>query len=190
MEKPRLKTNTSFIERMKRLQDPLPSYALSLMPKKYFEKSNKQQLLVYKDARIDIQRLNEVVGIGYWRNKYRRDPFNNALYSIIEIWNPDINQWVQYEDVGIPSAYEKVKGEVSDSFKRAGTKLGIGVHLYDMPNITVDGQVKNTSSWTIRYSLFPNKKYAWVAVFDGFGKTRFLWKHRDFDKSKNNCVNY
>lgn len=61
----------------------------------------------------------------------------NELYCILSIWDDEKKQWVQKEDVGTESEYEKVKGAASDSFKRACFNIGIGRELYSAPFIYI-----------------------------------------------------
>ena len=91
-------------------------------------------LLAYKDARVDMSILDDVVGVGKWKNDYKRDT-KGVLQGGIAIKFDD--EWVWKWSNGTESAMEKEKGEYSDAFKRAGFMWGIGRHLYDFPNIFV-----------------------------------------------------
>ena len=73
-------------------------------------------LLLYKDARVDMDILDETVGNMNWQRKHLRDNAN----CIIEIWDKEKGQWISKEDTGTESYTEKEKGLASDSFKRAG----------------------------------------------------------------------
>lgn len=84
--------------------------------------------VAYIDARDVMNRLDEVVGEGNWQDDYR--VINDQLFAGIGI---KINgEWVWKWDTGTESQTEKEKGIVSDSFKRAAVKWGIGRFLYDM----------------------------------------------------------
>ena len=72
-------------------------------------------LLLYKDARVDMDILDETVGAMNWQRKHLRDNAN----CIVEIWDNDKKQWISKEDTGTESNTEKEKGLASDSFKRA-----------------------------------------------------------------------
>lgn len=99
-------------------------------------KQNGLSLLLYKDARVDMDILDETVGPMNWQRKHLRDNAN----CIIEIWDDDKKQWVSKEDTGTESFAEKEKGLASDSFKRAGFNWGIGRELYTAPFIWVDAK--------------------------------------------------
>jgi hypothetical protein len=85
-------------------------------------------LLLYKDARCDMNILDETYGVTGWQRKH--EVINGNLYCGIGIWNENINDWVWKWDCGTESYTEKEKGEASDSFKRAAFNIGIGRELY------------------------------------------------------------
>jgi hypothetical protein len=97
---------------------------------------NKISYLAYKDARVDQNRLDSVVGPGYWQRKH--EVIDGNLYCSVGIYNPEIKEWVWVQDVGTPSNFESEKGAASDAFKRACFNLGIGRELYDYPNIVIE----------------------------------------------------
>lgn len=72
-------------------------------------------LLLYKDARVDMDILDETVGAMNWQRKHNRDNAN----CIVSIWDSEKKQWIEKEDTGTESFTEKEKGLASDSFKRA-----------------------------------------------------------------------
>jgi hypothetical protein len=92
-------------------------------------------LLAYKDARYDMNILDEVVGPGYWKKEYKS--IDGRLYCGVSIYNSDLKEWIIKWDVGSESMTQKEKGHASDSFKRACFNWGIGRELYDFPVIIV-----------------------------------------------------
>lgn len=86
-------------------------------------------LLLYKDARCDMNILDESVGALNWKREHTRDNAN----CIVSIWDEKKEQWVSKEDTGTESFTEKEKGLASDSFKRACFNWGIGRELYTGP---------------------------------------------------------
>lgn len=94
-------------------------------------------LLLYKDARCDMNILDETVGALGWKREHTRDNAN----CIVSIWDSNKGQWVSKEDTGTESNTEKEKGLASDSFKRACFNWGIGRELYTSPFIWVTGYV-------------------------------------------------
>lgn len=94
-------------------------------------------LLLYKNARCDMQLLDEVVGSMNWMREHSRDNAN----CIVSIWDGEKKEWVSKEDTGTESQTEKEKGLASDSFKRACVNWGIGRELYTAPFIWISGHV-------------------------------------------------
>lgn len=90
-------------------------------------------LLLYKDARCDMNILDETVGPMNWQRRHTRDNAN----CIVSIWDESKGQWIEKEDTGTESNTEKEKGLASDSFKRACFNIGIGRELYTAPFIWV-----------------------------------------------------
>lgn len=121
-------------------------------------------ILAYKDARVDMNRLDEVCGVN-WQDDYKL--IDGQLFCGIAIKID--NDWIWRWDVGSESFTEKVKGRASDAFKRAGFRWGIGRELYDYPTIQVklnenefkvdNGKVKQT--WNLKL-----KQWKWKAEFE------------------------
>lgn len=90
-------------------------------------------MLLYKNARVDRQILDETFGQLNWQDKYSENKGN--LFCSIGVYDADKKEWVWKEDCGTESQTEKEKGEASDAFKRAGFRWGIGIELYTSPFI-------------------------------------------------------
>lgn len=90
-------------------------------------------LLLYKDARCDMNILDEAFGIMGWKREHSRDNHN----CTISVWDGSKAQWVSKEDTGTESFTEKEKGLASDSFKRSGVNWGIGRELSSQPSIKI-----------------------------------------------------
>lgn len=90
-------------------------------------------LLLYKDARCDMNILDETVGSYNWQRTHSRDNAN----CTVSLWDKEKGQWISKEDTGTESNTEKEKGLASDSFKRACFNWGIGRELYTSPFIWV-----------------------------------------------------
>ena len=111
-------------------------------------KKNGIVLLLYKDARVDMNILDETVGSSNWQrehyeckgNLFCRVGINIA--STIDMSGSEgvayiSEHWVWKSDCGTESNTEAQKGEASDSFKRACFNWGIGRELYTAPFIWV-----------------------------------------------------
>jgi hypothetical protein len=94
-------------------------------------------LLLYKDARVDQNILDETVGCMNWQRSHTRDNAN----CIVSIWDDVKKQWISKEDTGVESRADgtgnEKKGLASDSFKRACFNWGIGRELYSAPFIWI-----------------------------------------------------
>jgi hypothetical protein len=143
-------------------------------------------ILAYKDARVDMNRLDAVYGVEGWQKTYQL--INGNLFCSVGIWSEKLNQWIWKQDVGTESAAEKEKGQASDAFKRACFNLGIGRELYDYPVISI--QLIKDVEWKIDndrpkqlfglklkewvwFSQFTNGCLTYLAVKDNNHKLRF-----------------
>lgn len=95
-------------------------------------------LLLYKDARCDMNILDETVGAMNWQREHQL--IGDRLYCTVSIFDKDKGIWVSKQDVGTESYAEKEKGQASDSFKRACFNLGIGRELYTAPFIWIKAE--------------------------------------------------
>jgi len=96
-------------------------------------RKNGVQLLLYKDARCDMNILDECVGATNWQRHHSRDNKN----CTVSIWDEDKEQWISKEDTGTESYTEAEKGVASDSFKRACFNWGVGRELYTAPFVWI-----------------------------------------------------
>lgn len=109
-------------------------------------------LLLYKDARVDQNILDETFGIFGWQRSHQM--IGNNLYCTVSVKNPDTGEWISKQDVGTESYTEKEKGQASDSFKRACFNLGIGRELYTAPFIWVSSDKCNIRSANGKYTVY------------------------------------
>ena len=93
-------------------------------------------LLLYKDARCDMNILDETVRPMNWTRSHSRENAN----CIVSIWDSEKLMWVSKEDTGTESKTEAEKGLASDSFKRACVNWGIGRELYTAPRIWIPAE--------------------------------------------------
>lgn len=98
-------------------------------------RGNGLSLLLYKDARVDQNILDETVGAMNWQRSHQI--IGENLYCTVSIWDEEKKIWVSKQDVGTESYTEKEKGQASDSFKRACFNFGIGRELYTAPFIWI-----------------------------------------------------
>lgn len=134
-------------------------------------------ILAYKDARVDMNRLDEVVGPTNWERTHSRDNAN----CTVSIWDAEKSQWISKEDTGTESNTEKEKGLASDSFKRACFNWGIGRELYDFPVIQIrlnddewttyeyQGKTRAKATWKLNL-----KNWLWYLESNDYGTPTFL----------------
>lgn len=139
-------------------------------------------LLLYKDARVDQDILDETVGAMNWQRKHTRDNAN----CIVEIWDKEKAQWVSKEDTGTESYTEKEKGLASDSFKRACFNWGIGRELYTSPFIWIpadkckivnkEGKFTTYDKFSVEAIEIVNKEITGLAIKNQNNVRVFLYK--------------
>lgn len=103
-------------------------------------KRNGLILLLYKNARVDMNILDETVGVENWQREHYECKGNLFCRVGINVnfANDNLgNKWIWKADCGTESNTEPQKGESSDSFKRACTNFGIGRELYTAPFIWI-----------------------------------------------------
>ena len=91
-------------------------------------------ILAYKDARVDMNILDTVVGQENWQVKFREE--KDCIVASIGIKID--GEWVWKEGNGINTDFEAQKGGYSDAQKRAGFQWGIGRSLYNFPQIFIE----------------------------------------------------
>jgi hypothetical protein len=97
---------------------------------------NRALALAYIDARLVMDRLDEAVGIGGWKDEYTVLAGGTEVECRLSVRiGPD---WVTKADVGGESAQpdggDRMKAAYSDALKRAAVKFGIGRFLYRTAN--------------------------------------------------------
>lgn len=91
--------------------------------------------LAYIDARDVMNRLDEVVGPERWQDRYEVHGSKTICY--LSVLTVD-GLWVTKADAAGDSDVEAEKGAISDAFKRAAVKWGIGRYLYDLESPWVE----------------------------------------------------
>lgn len=98
-------------------------------------KATKGQVLAYLNARDVMDRLDEVCGPEGWQDRYPH--VDKKTVCEIDIW-VDGRGWITKADGAGDSDIEAEKGALSDAFKRAAVRWGIGRYLYHLPTPWVD----------------------------------------------------
>lgn len=140
-------------------------------------------LLLYKDARCDMNILDENVGIMGWKREHNL--IGDRLYCTVSLFDKDTGQWISKQDVGTESNTEAEKGQASDAFKRACFNWGIGRELYTSPFIYIAlkndeiyddrGKLKLKSgvSFSVESIDYKNRKISKLIIADKNGNHRY-----------------
>jgi len=88
----------------------------------------KALALAYVDARVVMERLDDAVGAENWQDRYEFHGARIICYLSIKI----NDAWITKADGAGDSNVEAEKGGISDAFKRAAVKWGMGRELYDI----------------------------------------------------------
>ncbi len=147
-------------------------------------------LLLYKDARVDMDILDETVGAENWQRDHKE--LKGNIYCGISIWDDNKKTWTTKWDAGKESNTEAEKGEASDSFKRAGFNWGIGRELYTSPIIFVkqtdaegdsnyeikenNGKITTKTKFHVEAIEIKDKEITGLAIKNNKGKRVFVWK--------------
>lgn len=129
-------------------------------------------LLLYKDARVDQNILDETVGPMDWQKHYSRDNAN----CVVSIWDDNKKQWIEKEDTGTESNTEAEKGLASDSFKRACFAWGIGRELYTAPFIWINGKCDKYAKYYVSKIAYDDaRNISQLAIVDAKGNQVFSY---------------
>lgn len=154
-------------------------------------KENGLVLLLYKDARVDMNILDETVGAERWQREHYECKGN--LFCKVSICvdtkkgESIFPEWVWKSDCGTESNTEAQKGEASDSFKRACFNWGIGRELYTSPFIWIpaekcnikedrNGRKQCNDKFKVEKIQIENKVITGLAIYNESKKERaFVW---------------
>lgn len=139
-------------------------------------------LLMYKDARVDMRLLDEVVGAMNWKREHQL--INGNLFCTVSIRDEVTGDWVSKQDVGVESQTEKEKGQASDAFKRACFNWGIGRELYTCPFVWINleekewrvganGKKQPKTSFFVNEIEYAGGKVSYISIIDNYGKIRY-----------------
>lgn len=140
-------------------------------------------LLLYKNARVDMQILDETFGRFGWKRSH--ELINGRLYCTVSIYDDEKGQWVSKQDVGVESNTEAEKGQASDAFKRACFNVGIGRELYTAPKIFISltkDDVKNSrlsTRFDVRAIEYMNNQISYLQIVDNKGILRYEYAHKN-----------
>lgn len=148
-------------------------------------------LLMYKDARVDMRLLDEVVGATNWKREH--ELINGNLFCTVSIWDGEKKEWVSKQDVGVESNTDKEKGQASDAFKRACVNWGIGRELYTCPFVWINlaaeewkqggtGKKQPKTRFYVTHIEYEEGNVSYLRIVDESGRERFLFGMSEKEK--------
>jgi hypothetical protein len=131
---------SDFAEIYRQLSEPFPPEAIHWRIGSKSKDGTKARLLAYLNARDVMDRLDEVVGPENWEDSYDETAKRLLCTIRIAVHDGDFVSWVAKTDGAGDTNMEGEKGGISDAFKRAAVKWGIGRYLYslDSPWVALD----------------------------------------------------
>ena len=146
-------------------------------------KQNGLVLLLYKNARVDMNILDETVGAENWQREHYECKGN--LFCRVGVDVSGNENWVWKSDCGTESNTEAQKGEASDSFKRACFNWGIGRSLYTAPFIWIPADKCNINNgkcydnFEVEKIIIENKRITALAIRNVTkGVRAFVWQEQ------------
>ena len=150
-------------------------------------KQNGLVLLLYKDARVDMNILDETVGAERWQREHYECKGNLfcRVGICVETKKGDavFPEWIWKSDCGVESNTEAQKGEASDSFKRACFNWGIGRELYTAPFMWIPADKcdinggKCYDKFVVEKIIIENKQITALAIWNVTKNCRaFVWQ--------------
>lgn len=124
-----------------KLLEPFPPDRISWRVGSTTANKDRGMALAYIDARDVQDRLDSVCGPAGWQCRYHL----LGVTTVCEIGVKDGDAWVWKADGAGATDFEGEKGALSDAFKRAAVKWGIGRYLYDVdaPWVAIEGAGKS-----------------------------------------------
>lgn len=117
-----------------KLRAPFPPERVSWRVGSTNKEKTKGMALAFIDARDVMQRLDEVCTPAGWQCRY---PHANGK-TVCEVGIKVGDEWIWKADGAGDTDYEAEKGALSDAFKRAAVRYGVGRYLYDVDAPWVD----------------------------------------------------
>lgn len=131
------------------------------------DKTDGFTLLLYKNARVDMALLDEVVGVNNWQREHKI--LGNDIYCRVGIYDEEKKQWIWREDAGAEANTEAEKSKASDSFKRACVNFGLGRCLYSAPFVWINTSEENnpkTSRFFVKEIEYENHKISKLVIYN------------------------
>ncbi len=132
-------------EMMEALRAPFPAKDIQWRAGSTSKDGSRAMALAYLTSRAVMDRLDEVVGPVDWQDTYREWRTKGVMCGI-GILDPETGEVIWKYDGADETNFEPTKGGISDAFKRAAVKWGIGRYLYNLETQWVAAEKRGKST--------------------------------------------
>ena len=115
---------------LEKLKEPFKPSMVHWRPGRLTKDKKKCIALAYINARDVMKRLDDTLGAENWTDDYEETTSGRLLCRLSVRID---GEWISKTDGAGDTAVEGEKGGISDAFKRAAVKWGIGRYLYYLP---------------------------------------------------------
>ena len=164
------------------LAEPFPSDEIQWRVGSTTKDKKRGMALAYIDARTVMDRLDKVCG-GVWEDYYSE--VAGRLVCSISVYGQTRSDGAGDTD------FEAEKGGLSDAFKRAGVKWGIGRYLYRLPSewVALDGRQKITTPPSLPHWALPSGEISDQDIdFPAVEKEDQTLQQTDIDAAKREII--
>lgn len=120
------------------LREPFPWPELEHRVQGKPSSNGRIQMLTYVQRKAIIDRLDAVVGPNNWQDTY--EMWTGGESAKCKLSLRISGEWITKEDAAAETDIEAVKGGITNALKRAASKWGIGLYLYDFPTCWLEGK--------------------------------------------------
>lgn len=144
----------------------------------------KGMALAYIDARDVMERFDEACGPAGWQCRYSHAGAKTVCDIAVKVGD----EWIWKADGAGDSDVEAEKGALSDAFKRAAVKWGVGRYLYDLKSPWVEIEQRGRTSiikdaeYTKLGRLLQAHFDEWIARGSGGGKAETAFRQHAGDE--------
>lgn len=150
------------IKGMEEFRKPIPEEEILWRIMRYGWKNGKPWALIvpYFDARYAMDRLDECFGHENWDDV--STAYELGVICSVTIRDADNLIATTKTDGAQYSAVEGFKGGISDAFKRACVKHGLGRELYEKKDVWADVSLEPVDGWERVYDKKESKSFWWA----------------------------
>jgi len=112
-------------------------------------------ILPYLTSRAIMNRLDDAIGVENWQDHYRQLEHGITCSLSLRIKN----EWITKEDGASETEIDSFKGGLSDAFKRAAVKWGMGRYLYELKGPYFAQFKKQNENFHYKTKITKNSKY-------------------------------